>query len=440
MKIIPLFTWGLAASMLLACEKTNLDPAHPDNYSTGTVTEVGKPVGLAATKVIGPEGGSIISADGKFTLTVPAGALGQSTSLTVEPVENTCPNGIGTSYCIKPANTQFAKDVDMDYQHAEGDLNGADESQLMLARQQPDHSWAMVRKGQLTKPSRKISTKIKRTGTVSMVTKYMLESTKKELIPSEEAQLQFRAVSYWPEKSEEDPGELIVPLIVEIRLSKIQDFRVNNILFGNNYNGNIEFRGTGGDQPIFYYVAPAKLPAKEKREMIVSVKLTDNPKVTFTYKFKIVSGCTVTVDGKKFEDLDVRVWYQKNDMGAYYGVEINGLPAKAKLSQFKIGLLYEFDGPKTYLLKGGLEEVQNQTFFIGGPTSDGSGIYNTLYVDFDYGEHGKLIFDPATLHVQEYGGPGSISSGTVSCNLHLERQKENPIKFQAVFRAIAIGF
>jgi len=62
---------------------------------------------------IGPQGGALTSADGDFTLTVPAGALGQTTTLTIDRrtgadvPDELAAEGVTVAYEIGPAGTAF---------------------------------------------------------------------------------------------------------------------------------------------------------------------------------------------------------------------------------------------------------------------------------------------------------------------------------------------
>lgn len=63
----------------------------------------GTPAGDPVTVTIGPAGGTVATADGGFSLTVPAGALGEATAITVRPMESTAPNSFGVAYRIEPS-------------------------------------------------------------------------------------------------------------------------------------------------------------------------------------------------------------------------------------------------------------------------------------------------------------------------------------------------
>ncbi|QJW90310.1 hypothetical protein HNV11_13460 [Spirosoma taeanense] len=77
---------------LLACEpKTDnvitSDDPNVQLPSPGTPTAVGQLIGAPVTKTIGLSGGSLVTPDGKFSLTFPAGAVSRETVITIQAVE-----------------------------------------------------------------------------------------------------------------------------------------------------------------------------------------------------------------------------------------------------------------------------------------------------------------------------------------------------------------
>jgi hypothetical protein len=67
------------------------------------------PEDIPAVATIGPQGGSIRSEDGRFTLKVPAGALAAPAAFSLVAVANTAPNGHGSGYVLSPGTAAFAR-------------------------------------------------------------------------------------------------------------------------------------------------------------------------------------------------------------------------------------------------------------------------------------------------------------------------------------------
>lgn len=91
--------------------KINPEPNPEQNQ--GVERPVGKSLGAGVTKQIGPDGGSLTSADGTLTITVPAGALTALTEVGIQPITSTCPGGIGDGWRLTPHGKAFAKPVQL---------------------------------------------------------------------------------------------------------------------------------------------------------------------------------------------------------------------------------------------------------------------------------------------------------------------------------------
>ncbi|GAB3490364.1 hypothetical protein GCM10027341_02010 [Spirosoma knui] len=156
-KLLPILLLGL-----LACDpKSNEDgiipnPGGPDQELPGTATSIGKPLGAPFTTTIGPAGGTLVTPDGKLSVTFPAGAVSKETQLTVQPVENTAPNGVGTSYHISPDNLTFDKPVSFDYVYQDKEVIGTSVDALAMAFQDDNKVWQLAQPVTVDKPRKRI--------------------------------------------------------------------------------------------------------------------------------------------------------------------------------------------------------------------------------------------------------------------------------------------
>ena len=110
----------------------------PDPTPKGTST------GPAVTKTIGPEGGSLTSADGGLTLTVPAGAVSAPTEFGIQPITNQSPGGVGQAYRLTPEGQALAKPVQLSFGISDEELAGASPEGLGLDYQDEDGGWWAV--------------------------------------------------------------------------------------------------------------------------------------------------------------------------------------------------------------------------------------------------------------------------------------------------------
>ncbi|GAB3326541.1 hypothetical protein GCM10027299_25680 [Larkinella ripae] len=163
MKIAPYILIGFAViSSLIGCKTDpNIDPLKPappaQETGTGTVTEVGRPLAGLVSKTIGPEGGQIASADGKVQLVIPAGAVGEATNITIQPITNHAPNGIGRAYRFSPDGLQFKKPATLTFTYTDELVSANDADVLKVAYQGTDKIWHNVLGVQVHTQTKQIS-------------------------------------------------------------------------------------------------------------------------------------------------------------------------------------------------------------------------------------------------------------------------------------------
>jgi ZU5 domain len=99
----------------------------------------GTPTGTLATQTIDANGGSVISADSRVTLSIPAGALSTPTDITIQPITNTGPNGDGLAYRLGPEGTTFATPITLTLHLSDAEVLALDTS--FVATQHADGLW-----------------------------------------------------------------------------------------------------------------------------------------------------------------------------------------------------------------------------------------------------------------------------------------------------------
>jgi hypothetical protein len=131
--------------LLVSCSKLKPDlpvvTQPPTQQSAGLVTPVGVPTGNADSKTIGSNGGSITSADGRFTISIPAGALNTDKTISVQPISNTNVAGTGVAYRTKPDGEIFAKPVTLTFHYTDEDTSGSFIEAMGIAYQDSKGVW-----------------------------------------------------------------------------------------------------------------------------------------------------------------------------------------------------------------------------------------------------------------------------------------------------------
>jgi hypothetical protein len=265
------FTYALCLYGLLmimglfpSCKKSDSPEELRDRPAA--ITPVGTPIGPQTSKSIGTSGGSISSPDGRIELTFPAGALNANTTISIQPVTNTCPGGIGISYHLMPDGISFSKPVNLVYHYTKEEVNGSMPYLLYIAYQDNAMQWkADFKKRNVDTVAKTVTLGITHFSIWSMGDRLHLFCTPPDEEVHENETREFRAVLVDPaQPSANDdlpalPGETVLPANVVSR------WRVNGIT-GNSSVGSItpnENKAT--------YKAPSNIP--QRRSVQVSVEL-----------------------------------------------------------------------------------------------------------------------------------------------------------------------
>ncbi len=137
---------GAAFCVAAATAATNLN-----------ATAVGTANGTPVSASIGPSGGALTSADGKLTLSVPANALAGSVMLTILPITNEAPGGLGSSYRMLPDGQVFAAPVKLALRYDDPDLAGTLPELLDVGFQNAQRVWQVFKSAQLDKVNRQLT-------------------------------------------------------------------------------------------------------------------------------------------------------------------------------------------------------------------------------------------------------------------------------------------
>jgi hypothetical protein len=138
----------LIAVFACGCIKTSLPGINTtvnnsNSYSdtSAAITATGTPIGSPVIKTIGASGGTIVSADGRAELNIPAGALSSDLAISIQPITNECPNGVGIAYDFLPNGTKFLIPATLTFHYTDDDINGTDPYLINMAFQDSLNEW-----------------------------------------------------------------------------------------------------------------------------------------------------------------------------------------------------------------------------------------------------------------------------------------------------------
>jgi hypothetical protein len=226
-----------------------------DNYQpVFTPAAKGDPQGTAITQSIDATGGNVTSADGRISLDIPAGALSTATTIGIQPISSTVPNGVGISYRLQPEGTTFSAPITLTFHLSATETMSVDSS--FIVTQHADGLW-YSQKDQLRDDGAQ---------TVSIQTAHFSDWGLAQVLllkPAEQRVRVTQNVEFTPEilllaenveLANPVPVELAlpVPTVLDDQINSVKVWSVNGVVGGNNIVGFVNDPGT--------FTAPNLLP------------------------------------------------------------------------------------------------------------------------------------------------------------------------------------
>ncbi|MBO0952874.1 hypothetical protein [Fibrella forsythiae] len=267
--------WALMACLASCKHDPNPEPAvDPPGGQPPLTTEVGQPAGEATSKLIGPQGGSLTSADGTLELTLPAGALAQATTITIQPITNQAPHGLGLAYRFLPDGTQFARPATLTWHYKASAVAANDPDLLRVAFQGSDQTWYQVPGVEVDTATHQMSLPMPHFSDWSAYEVAEIEQLNLDGGPNLGAYLDFGAstslaVTY----------ARLAPLVPGSTDKPLEIKAITWSLPGGSANGQL--RGTG-DRAV--YTAPSGYPPQNPVTVVAEVSFTNSERKVLLLK------------------------------------------------------------------------------------------------------------------------------------------------------------
>ena len=97
----------------------------------------------AAPEAIGPQGGTVVSDDGRFSLEIPPGALDTHVKVTITSVECELPSALGPCYRLAPRGLGFMLPATVTYELGGMELDAVDRRALNVIAER-DEGWNVL--------------------------------------------------------------------------------------------------------------------------------------------------------------------------------------------------------------------------------------------------------------------------------------------------------
>lgn len=231
-------------------------------------TDVGAPAGDTVKKVIGPEGGSLTSADGKFTVTVPQNAVSSSTTFSIQPITNLI--GFGNAYRLEPKGQAFSSTVQLSFRYDENDTEGTVPEVLALAYQQEDGTWRAPQPEKIDPANRTVVVSTRHFSDWSLVmTRYVMVPRRATVYVRDSLNVNVLVCEQSAVESFLGRQGSCNYVDTEVSLWQVEEYRG-----GNNEVGTVAHSGKGAT-----YTAPARKPTRNPVKVSVSFTTVLNGKM-----------------------------------------------------------------------------------------------------------------------------------------------------------------
>ncbi|MGA0560111.1 hypothetical protein ACO2Q8_25845 [Larkinella sp. VNQ87] len=416
---------ALTALFLLGCNNSNpIDPNAPPTDETrpvGLVTEVGRPIGPATEQTIGPAGGQLSVADGKFTLIFPAGAVDRETRFKVQPVENKAPGGIGPAYEIEPKLEKLAKPIQFVRHYGPDDFPGSAPEAVGIAYQDAQRIWHGRVNVSVDKTARTLSTPVFNLAhPLAWYEQFFMKPETANLLTGQTQKIEIWFVEGRTEKTKDD---LDVPMPgvkkVERMLNRdeVRDWRVNGLPQGkpgqqpDRLSGHVTPEASGAEAT---YYAPAAIPPRGFNPVAISVELNLKSKgqIILVSHFLIEGAGKISIGSAKYDSIDVVLSHsaEAKTLGGSLRARINPNSTQAVTEiNFQIR---DFKGPGRYAIQREADGNSKCTISALDGTPD-AGVWSHAYIHSPppYGQWG-----PGSVEIQEFDG--KYVKGKVQATLH----------------------
>jgi len=269
---------------------------NPPGGAVPKATAVGAATGAVESKTIGAAGGDLTSADGKVTVTVPAGALSADTDIGIQPIDNNAHGGVGSGYRFTPDGQVFTAPVTLTFTYTDADVLGTAAAALGAAFQDANGFWDLLAGAVVDTGAKTVSVETDHFTDFSLVKGFQILPHSATLQPLDAIPL--KVVYCFDPVSDPDLTSLaytcdgqsfiddpdLAPLIPTATVS---DWRANGIAGGNGTVGTV----AGGNKSAVY-TAPGSAPASNPVAVSAKVKWQGGT-ATVVANITVVDGSTL---------------------------------------------------------------------------------------------------------------------------------------------------
>lgn len=217
----------LLAAALAACQQhtdvptpINGSDSNPVTNPSEALTPVASPAGEVVNAPIGPEGGTLESADKRIRVQIPAGALTTRQTLSVQALDKSyCPGGVGTAFRLLPHGLTFAKPVTISWQYTDADISGSAPVWLRVAYQTSKGDWHSPVTNSLDTTAKGVTVQTTHFSDWSLFQTLHLDPAQAVVVPGGSVRLDV-----WYHLPPTAPGDVAVPAPTRVDASQISQW------------------------------------------------------------------------------------------------------------------------------------------------------------------------------------------------------------------------
>lgn len=257
-----------AVSVLMACSGGAVTPpVVPVEVAKIAVTPPGMAIGSTLQKSVPMTGGQVVSADGRLTIDVPTGALTGTQMISVQPISNGGPGGIGAAYRLGPEGVTFAQPVKLTFKYTKAELVGTEALALRVAYQDKEGRWNSLKKFTLDEAAQTVTVETTHFSDWELYTGWKLTPESTSTPPQKFVALQVKVCAA------DDPGSdelaaLVSTCTPDPEFFRADEWAVNGMTGGTQQVGTVSGSMVNGTAQ---YLAPGQAPASNPVSVSASV-------------------------------------------------------------------------------------------------------------------------------------------------------------------------
>jgi len=300
----------LMAFVIVSCDTDDVAPAQDVE---AIITDMGTPTGDLSSASIGASGGTVYSADGKLSVIIPANALSSNTTVSIQPITNEGPLGLGLGYRLQPEGMTFTKPVTLQFHYDDQLLEETPEDFLWIITQTSNGSWNAMLKSVVDVAAKTVTVETTHFSDWSLgkFVELSLNPSSKTIQKGQSVQLQVAGFSRDEALQDDDELAPLAPITsIDDALTpltpispvayRIKGWTLNGVSAPvSNSNGSLNSADN-----VVTYTAPNKSPSTNPVAVSVQLESSNKSSYILTSSISVVEEdlyLLIKVDGQTYE-------------------------------------------------------------------------------------------------------------------------------------------